>query len=188
MPISTISKTNYAYIDGANLDKGTTELGWRIDYQKFYVWLKDKYAINTAYIFIGYVSRFENLYNKMRTAGFILVFKDTSNIGYGQVKGNCDADLILHVARDIYETSIDQAVIVSSDGDFSCLIKFIQEKKKGVMILSPSRKCSIFLMRTGSVITYLNDVKNFIILNQTHQNEKAPDENESHKGLNRGKQ
>lgn len=168
-----------AYIDGANLDKGTSELGWRIDYQKFYVWLKDKFKIDMAYIFIGHVPKYENLYNKMRTAGFILVFKDTSNIGYGQVKGNCDADLILHVARDVYETETNKAVIVSSDGDFSCLIKFLQEKKKEVIILSPSRKCSIFLMRTGSVITYLDDVKNKISLTQCTIKEKAPDENRS---------
>jgi uncharacterized LabA/DUF88 family protein len=160
------SKTNYAYIDGANLDKGTAELGWRVDYNKFYVWLKDKFRIDTAYIFIGYVPKYENLYNKMRTAGFTLVFKDTSNIGYGQIKGNCDADLILRVARDVYETSIDRAIIVSSDGDFSCLIKFLQEKKKAVTILSPSRKCSIFLMRTGSAITYLDDVKAKIFLDR----------------------
>lgn len=167
MQVSTkITKTDYAYIDGANLDKGTAELGWRIDYKKFYVWLKDKYEINAAYIFIGYVSKYENLYAKMRAAGFILIFKDTSNIGYGQIKGNCDADLILRVTRDVFETSINKAIIVSSDGDFSCLIKFLQEKKKAVTILSPSRKCSIFLMRTGSAIVYLDDVKAKMSLDQ----------------------
>ena len=183
MQIEKDPKTKtYAYIDGANLDKGTSELGWRIDYQKFYVWLNDKFKIDTAYMFIGHVPKYKNLYNKMRNAGFTLVFKDTSNVGYGQVKGNCDADLILHVARGVYETEINKAIIVSSDGDFSCLIKFLQEKEREVIILSPSRKCSIFLMRTGSAITYLDDVKNNISLSQSIIKEKAPDEDETSQG------
>lgn len=183
---NTQNTTICAYIDGANLDKGTTELGWKIDYRKFYIWLTDKFKINAAYIFIGFIPKYKNLYKKMQNAGFILIFKDISNIGYGQIKGNCDADLIIQVTKDVYETTITKLVIVSSDGDFSSLIKFIQEKKKTAIILSPSRKCSIFLMRTGCSISYLEDIKAKILLDESIQNEKAPDENESRKGLNRG--
>lgn len=167
----------FAYIDGANLDKGTTGLGWRIDYHKFYIWLKNKYSIDKAYIFIGYVEKYKNLYDKMRSAGFLLVFKTITEIGYGNIKGNCDAEFVLKVTRDVYETLVKKILIVSSDGDFSCLINFIKEKNKEVLILSPSKKCSIFLMRTGSKITYINDVRNSISIKITSKNEKAPDKN-----------
>jgi len=30
-------ENNYAYIDGANLHKGITELGWKLDYKRFRV-------------------------------------------------------------------------------------------------------------------------------------------------------
>ena len=51
----TTEKNNIAYIDGANLHKGVQELGWALDYRRFRVWLRDKYDIETAYLFIGLV-------------------------------------------------------------------------------------------------------------------------------------
>lgn len=39
-------ENNFAFIDGANLYKGTKRLGWSLDYKCFRVWLKDKYSIN----------------------------------------------------------------------------------------------------------------------------------------------
>ena len=40
---------NYAFIDGANLHKGIVELGWRLDYRRFRVFLRDKYQVSVAY-------------------------------------------------------------------------------------------------------------------------------------------
>jgi uncharacterized LabA/DUF88 family protein len=155
---------NYAYIDGANLHKGTVELGWMIDYDKFFTWLKDKYDIKVAYMFIGNVSKYASLYEKMKNAGFTLIFKDVTNNRYGQIKGNCDADLVLQAARDVFEKEYGNAIIVSSDGDFSGLVRFLQEKGKMESVLSPSNRCSIFLLRTGAPLTYLDQVKEKIML------------------------
>ena len=155
---------NHAYIDAANLDRGTARLGWRVDYRKFYVWLKEKHHIKRAYIFIGYISKYDNLYTKMREAGFLVRFKDVTDNGLGQIKGNCDADLVLRTTRDVYESVFDQAVIVSSDGDFSGLVSFLLEEKKMDCIVSPNAECSFFLRRQNSPITYLNDVKSLIAI------------------------
>lgn len=46
-------RNNCAYIDGANLHKGIASLGWQLDYARFRVWLKDKYGVETAYLFKG---------------------------------------------------------------------------------------------------------------------------------------
>jgi uncharacterized LabA/DUF88 family protein len=155
-------RCNHAYIDGANLHRGTVKNGWMIDYDRFYIWLKDKYRIKRAYIFIGYVSMNDSLYNKMRRAGFLVRFKDTIRDHIGQIKGNCDADLVLRSSRDVYESVFDKSIIISSDGDFSSLVDFLQEKEKMPAILSPNRQCSILLMRTNAPISYLNDFKNFV--------------------------
>ena len=157
-------KNNYAYIDGANLHKGTVELGWMIDYGKFFTWMKDKYAVKVAYMFIGNVPKYASLYKKMKNAGFTLIFKDTTNDRYGQIKGNCDADLVLHATRDVFEKEYGNAIIVSSDGDFSGLVRFLQEKGKMEAVLSPSNRCSIFLLRTGAPLTYLDQVREKIML------------------------
>ena len=63
----------HAFIDGANLHKGVAELGWKLDYRRFRVWLKDKFV-------------------------------------------------------DYFEKKFNQAVVVSSDGDYAGLVKFLEEK------------------------------------------------------------
>ena len=60
--------------------------------------------------------------------------------------------------------------------EYSDAVKFLQEKSKLKIILSPSvqEKCSILLKRTNAPITYLNDVKNKISLKDSANKEKAP--------------
>ena len=48
--------------------------------------------------------------------GYVLVLKPTIPDGEGNVKGNIDADLVLQALVDW--PNYDQAIIVSSDGDF----------------------------------------------------------------------
>lgn len=116
---------NCAYIDGANLHKGIYSLGWKLDYLRFRVWLKEKYCVDHAYIFIGFIEGNQSLYAFLRNVGFILVFKKTFTDRYGLVKGNCDADLVLRTVVDFYENTYYKAIIVSSDGDYNSLIKFL---------------------------------------------------------------
>ncbi|MEK7083526.1 MAG: NYN domain-containing protein [Patescibacteria group bacterium] len=166
-------RNNYAYIDGANLHKGITSLGWTLDYHRFRIWLAEKYNVGLAYLFIGLIPRYKDLYTSLQKAGFTLVFKEVVYDNNGKPKGNCDADLVLYVVRDVYESEIGNAVIVASDGDYAGLIKFLQEKQKIKSILSPAseKKCSLLLKRTGVGISYLDDQKNILMA----QKEKAPD-------------
>jgi len=150
---------NIAYIDGANLYNGIKSLGWELDYARFRVWLTDKYLVRRAYLFIGLVPKYKDLYTHLQEAGFTLVFKETTYDGEGKVKGNCDADLVLQAVCDHYEGNLEKAIVVASDGDYSSLVKFLKEKNKIRVILSPANKekCSILLKRTGVPITYLDD-------------------------------
>jgi len=166
------NEKNFAYIDGANLHKGVADLGWSLDYFRFRVWLREKYSIDRAYLFIGLISKHKELYTYLQEAGFTLVFKDITYDSVGRVKGNCDADLVLAAVRDTYENNFNQVVLVSCDGDYSGLVKFLMEKKKFKTILSPNNKnkLSILLKRTNAPIAYLDNQKANISLK-----EKAPD-------------
>ncbi|MDA1337224.1 MAG: hypothetical protein O3C23_00435 [bacterium] len=62
----TPKENNFAYIDGANLHKGIEELGWRLDYKRFRVYLKDKYVVQRAYMFLGFVAGNTNLYRNLQ--------------------------------------------------------------------------------------------------------------------------
>jgi len=168
---------NFAYIDGANLYRGVEGLGWKLDYRRLRVWLSEKYGIKNAYIFIGLIPKYKELYKYLQECGFTLIFKEVVYDGDGKPKGNCDADLVLQATRDAYENKFDKAIIVSSDGDYASLIKFLKERGKLKAILSPHTQnlCSILLKRTGVPIAYLNEQERILQI----QKEKAPDGDET---------
>lgn len=159
----SLGGNNRAYIDGANLYNGIAGFGWKLDYARFRVWLSEKYTVKVAYIFIGLIPKYQELYLYLQECGFALVFKEVVYDQNGKPKGNCDADLVLRATCDAYENKFDRAVVVSSDGDYAGLVKFLQERNKFRVILSPHTKdkCSILLKRINVPITYLNDVRPF---------------------------
>ena len=162
------------YIDGANLYRGISSLGWNLNYKLFHRWLYQKYAVMESYLFIGMISSNASLYTSLQKYGFTLVFKEVIFDGNGKAKGNCDADLIVQAVRDVYESGIRSAVLVSSDGDYVPLIKLWQEKNIHCTVLSPSavNKCSVLIKRTGAPIVCLDEIKGKL---KVSKNEKAPD-------------
>ena len=78
---------NYAFIDGNNLHLGTQFEGWKPHYGKLRAHLYNRFSIQKAYYFMGYIPNSEsyhNLYHSLLKAGFILKFKrtKTSNKGF----------------------------------------------------------------------------------------------------------
>lgn len=167
-----LKENNFAYIDGANLDKGVKDLGWKLDYKRFRIWLAEKHRIAKAYLFIGFMSANENLYTHLQEAGFILVYKEIVYDGAGKVKGNCDAALVLKAVVDFYEKNFHKAVIVTSDGDYAELVGFLKDRGVLRAVVSPSNKCSYLLRKQNIPLVYLNTKRNALEL---ARKEKAPD-------------
>ena len=139
---------NYAFIDSQNLNLGIRKLGWKLDYKKFRIYLKEKYSVEKAYIFIGFVVLNQKLYDRLQEAGFFLKFKPTIPDADGNIKGNVDADLVLQAMIDFSE--YDKAIIVSSDGDFYSLVQHLNERGKLKVVLSSDAKnCSGLLKQTA---------------------------------------
>ena len=155
---------NIAYIDNTNLHKGVEAEGFQLDYKKFRTYLKERLQVKTAYIFIGYVPGNEERYRKFQEAGYTLIFKPTLPDSTGKIKGNCDAELVLQAVRDHFEETSEKLVIVSSDGDFGCLIQFLQDRNKLEIVLSPRNKskCSTLIKRLAPKITFLPEVRHLI--------------------------
>ena len=157
-------KPNYAFIDSQNLNLGVRSLGWRVDYKKFRLYLKNKYNVEKAFMFIGMVANNQKLYTQLQSAGFILIFKPTViyfENGNETVKGNVDAELVLHSAAIEYN-NYDKAVIVTGDGDFACLIEYLIEKNKLQKLLTPNAKYSKLLAQFDRHIVRLDkSIKSF---------------------------
>jgi len=169
---------NYAFIDGANLYNGVKEQGWLIDYKRLRKWLADKLDVQNAYLFIGLMPKNSDMYRSLQEAGYILIFKPTVTDPDGRVKGNCDADMVLHIVSNTYEDKFDQAVLITSDGDFYSTVEFLKKRDKLKRLLSPSPNCSILLKRLGVGITYLHDIKPLI----EYKKKKPPMKTKHHQG------
>jgi len=151
--------SNYAFIDAQNLHRGIKSLGWQLDWKKFRVYLKEKYKVSVAYIFIGYIPSHQDMYAHLQKAGYVLIFKPVIMDNNGNAKGNCDADLILHTLTE--KDQYDKAVIVTSDGDFYSLVKYLYAQNKLEMVLSPYIKtCSKLLEKEAKEkINYMDNLK-----------------------------
>jgi uncharacterized LabA/DUF88 family protein len=144
----------YAFIDNQNLNATIQNLGWKIDWRKFRKFLSDKYKVNSAFMFIGYVPEFEDMYEYLHDAGFNIVLKQTYDMTKPRaeeeqkleqekdaeherhIKGNVDTELVLWAMKEL--PNYDTAVIVSGDGDFYSLVEYLEENGKLHKILTPS--------------------------------------------------
>ncbi len=146
------------YIDGANLHRASVELGYRIDYKKFRGWLRQKYNPKDVYLFIGLIPSKTALYEYLQQSGFILIFKQTIS-ARGEIKGNCDAELVLKATSHFYEKVFDQCILLTGDGDFGCLVEFLVEHKVMHSIIAPNKqKCSFLLRNKNTELVFLNDL------------------------------
>ena len=148
--------TVYAFIDSNNLHLGVLSQGWKLDWRKFRQYLRNKYNVNKAYLFIGQVAGNEALYAFLQESGYILIFKPTlerQQQDKVKIKGNVDAELVLHSM--IQYKNYDKAVIVTGDGDFHCLVEYLEEKGKLLKILAPTNHYSSLLRKFNN--------KNYIV-------------------------
>lgn len=150
---------NYAFIDGQNLYLALRELGWKLDYRRFRVYLKEKYGIVKAYMFMGFLPQNQELYNFLQTAGFVLIFKPILENTEHRVKGNADAELVLQAMIDFER--YEKALIVTGDGDFYCLVKHLDLNDKLLRVLAPSpNNCSSLLSKIAAKkIAFVSDLK-----------------------------
>lgn len=155
MPI--IKEKTYVFIDSQNLNYGTSKdifnknkkllyKGWKLDFNKFYRYLNDKFHITKAFIFIGYIKENEELYTNLKKFGYTLIYKPVIEIKDHTPKGNVDAELVLNAAA-IEFPNYDKAIVVSGDGDFHCLHKYLKQRSKLKKIVIPNPKSASSLLK-----------------------------------------
>jgi hypothetical protein len=170
--MANVKEIIYAFIDSQNLNlsvqndilKPTGEVvyrGWKLDFHRFLVYLKDKYKVQKAFLFIGFVPGNESLYKALQEYGYILIFKPTLEYSKGKkkiIKGNVDAELILNTMIEFPNYS--KCIIVAGDGDYYCLIEYLEKQEKLKQIIIPNKYSHSSLLRKYSrFFVYVSDLK-----------------------------
>lgn len=168
---------NFAFIDNQNLNLGIQKLGWKMNWRKFREFLASEHNVAKAYMFIGYMPNFEDLYTQMHDLGYLVVLKPTLEMYNAQVeggpvkpqltpaelekkppvKGNVDAELVLYAVKEM--PNYDKAIIVSGDGDFYSLVEYLSEQGKLACLMAPNRQYSSLLKPFESSIIRLDQYK-----------------------------
>jgi hypothetical protein len=153
-------RNNYAFVDSQNLNLGVQSLGWKLNFSRFRVYLKEKYGVSKAFLFIGYVEGNSDLCVALQEAGFICIFKPTLKYKDGTTKGNCDAELVLQAM--IEYQNYEKAVIVTGDGNFHCLIHYLIQNEKLESVIIPNKLSFSALLKMDYIkpyLRYMNDLR-----------------------------
>jgi len=163
--------STYAFVDASNLFYGGEKsLGWKIDYKKLLIYLKDKYHVSKVFYYAGIelngffysilntkpidlnvllaFYRKKNVeqrkvqrvkfYRKLQGFGYglrlkpVKIFKDEK--GRISKKANCDVDLTFDMMR--LKDEYKNAVLISGDGDFAILAKYLISIGKKIHFLA----------------------------------------------------
>lgn len=99
--------------------------------------LKDEKLSESEIVLLGrYIQRIK-FYRKLKKFGYTLKLKPTKIYKEGDrtiKKANCDVDLTFDLMR--YMSQYQELVVLSGDGDFAVVLKYLRNKGKKIHILS----------------------------------------------------
>ena len=152
----------YAFIDNQNLNLGIQSLGWKMDWRQLRQYLKKKYNVVEAYMFIGYMQEHEAMYKQMYNFGFNVILKPTVGMFTKEedrsfTKGNVDVELVLQVMLEW--PNYDRAIVISGDGDFYSLIDHLVKEKKLLKLMVPTKRYSSLLTSFDPWIVRLDELR-----------------------------
>ena len=86
------------------------------------------------------------------------MFRPTLHLPRGGLKGNVDTELVLHTMIEL--PNYDQAVIVTGDGDYYCLLEHLNRCGKLLRLIVPNQyKYSSLLKGFARKIVFLSQLR-----------------------------
>lgn len=156
---------NYAFIDSQNLNLSIRNQGWILDFRKFRQYLSRRYSITNGFLFIGHIPDNQDLYDSLERDGYSLVFKPTLKLPDGRVKGNVDAEIVLHAMVEY--NNYDKSLIVTGDGDLYCLVDYLIKKDKLLKLMIPDRNnFSSLFRKMMPYIVFMNNLRRMLEYNK----------------------
>ena len=155
-------KGNYAYIDNQNLYMATHFASdpWDVDMRRFRVYLREKYGVVLAYLFMGaFDYQRQDMYTRFQQYGYVLVFREHGIELKGKKKGNVDVDVVFEMMRDAYASDLmEKAVLVSGDGDYFRTVSHLKDIGKLERVVLPSHKgaSSLYKRLTDEYRVYID--------------------------------
>lgn len=155
------------FIDAANVIYSQRTLGWQIDFKKLYSYFDKNYKLDSVYFYFAYVkenSKQRGFFDKLRSWGYRIRTKEVKIIrqkdGTFIKKGNLDVELTIDAIRILQNYST--AVLMSGDSDFNSLIKYLQYRKKKVIVISSKGHVAKELLNSADKYINFNSLREIV--------------------------
>ncbi len=150
------------FIDASNIYFSQKTLGWRVDFKKLLEYFKQNSNLYRI-AFYGALNpdneRERRFHDFLEIIGYtvkhkkIKFIKDTSDQEHGgHHKGNIDVDFTIDAVH--FRDEYDSLVLLSGDGDFESLLKYLKAYKKRCIVMSTKGHVSIELIRQAAFVDF----------------------------------
>jgi uncharacterized LabA/DUF88 family protein len=178
----------YVFIDASNPHYYLRKAGWQIYWLKFKAYCEGLYQAPSFFYYEGVPSKGQyldihpdhgipefseakkkklNYFKFLKGIDFKVRHKPVGRLydsTSGQFKHKCNFDVELTIdALDNLE-KYDCFVLVSGDGDFVKLVRYLKGKKKKTVVIAASERLSWNLEKAANQVIYLDDLKDRIRL------------------------
>ncbi|EKD24603.1 MAG: hypothetical protein ACD_80C00194G0022 [uncultured bacterium (gcode 4)] len=117
-----------AYIDAQNVHRKTLDYNRRIDWQKFFIYLKQNCKVDVVYYAVWYVQKYDNFYKRLSSIWYTMLFKEVTILPDWTIKWNVDIDIAIRSIFDFFEEWLKKAIIISNDWDYNTLVDVLKKK------------------------------------------------------------
>ena len=176
----------YIFIDASNIHYFLKKEGWKIDWIKFKTHYETVFQNPSFFYYEGIASQgyffdihpdssFKNFmdakkkkrkyFKLLRNTGYKVRQKPISRVydnTSGQYKHKCNFDVELTIDAVDNINDYDVFTLVSGDGDFEKLVKYLKQKKKKTIVIAPKERLSSNLKKAANMVIYLSSVKDSI--------------------------
>ncbi len=177
---------SYIFIDASNIHYYLQGEGWKIDWIRFQNYYKSAFQEPRFYYYEGIVSKGvyfdnhpdqtlidfnaakkkkQNYFKFLRQHGYTVRHKPVSRVydnTAGQFKHKCNFDVELTIDAVDNIDNYDVFGLVSGDGDFERLVKYLKGKGKKTIVIAPKDRLSNNLRKAANVTINLTAIKDSI--------------------------
>jgi len=177
---------SYIFIDASNIHYPLKDEGWKIDWIKFKKHYEDVFLNPCFYYYEGLISKgcyfdshpddslqdFNNakkdkksFFKFLRKNGYTVRQKPVARIydnTAGRFKHKCNFDVELTIDAIDNIDNYDVFSLVSGDGDFEKLIKYLKGKRKKTIVIASKDRLSDNLEKAANTVIPLNRIKDSI--------------------------
>jgi len=159
---------SYVFIDATNIIYGASRLGWKVDFQKLFKYLKERYKANKIFYFAGVDDENKKqlkFYEKLSEFGYLLRLIPVKRFSDGSRKADVDSRMTFEIMLNF--PNYNCAVVMTGDGDFYWVLDYLVSKKQKIYLMSQGKSTARELKKLfGKEYTDVFRIKNLLEFKQ----------------------